>query len=165
MATLQASKYWSAANAQARLKLIPHERPAQSTPIPELKLVDDIPETPPPVTPPPATSSSARLFQDRLPDIEQRRLLLDTVTLYSGWQLISVQHRPESDVLVAHLVPSCYEGDPLLAVRDGRAMQIIMDARGDFKIQRPRRDQGHSLSRLLRRLMCAVGGSYSITLV
>jgi hypothetical protein len=92
-------------------------------------------------------------------EFEQRQLLLQTVSIYPGWQLVSVQHRPESDVLVAHLIPNRYQGDPILAVREGHAMQIIMDATGDFKLQHPRRKRANIIVRCLRWLASALSGS------
>jgi len=97
-------------------------------------------------------TNSARMagrYHDRLSELEQRQLLLQTVTVYDGWHLVSVQNRPESDVLVAYLVRDRDEGDPIDAIREGRAMQIIMDAVGDMKVQHPRKKTRPSLFRWL----------------
>ncbi len=158
MATLQARRQWSATTAKSRLTQLSHERPA--IPQPELKLVGEAPE-PAPASAAPGLSD-ARPYHDRLAELEQRQLLLQTVSIYPGWQLVSVQHRPESDVLVAYLIPNRYEGDPVLAIRQGHAMQIIMDATGDFRIQRPRRKRVNVVARCLRWLASALGGAYSV---
>jgi len=84
--------------------------------------------------------------------MEQRQLLLSTATVYEGWHLVSVQNRPESGVLVAYLVRNKDEGDPTVAIREGRALQIIMDAVGDMKVQHPRRRQETFWQRWLHRL-------------
>jgi hypothetical protein len=157
MATLQATKQWSAAAAKSRLKQVSRDRPAQTVPPPDPE-VQDLPHSA--VTP---GLGDARPYHDRLAEIEQRQLLLQTVAIYPGWQLVSVQHRPESDVLVAYLIPQHYDGDPILAIRQGHAMQIIMDATGDFRVQRPRRKRANVLTRGLRWLASVLsGGAYSI---
>ncbi len=155
MATLQASRQWSANTAKSRLKQITRDGPTQTSRPPELKLVGEMPDAPSMYASAPPTTSTARPYHDRLPELEQRQLLLQTVVIYPGWQLVSVQHRPESDVLVAYLIPTRYDGDPVLAIRQGHAMQIIMDAIGDFKIQPPRRRPGNILTRCLRWLLAA----------
>ena len=161
MATLQATKQWSANTAKSRLKQISREQVAQPIPPPEPHLVGTAPGVPPGGMSPASSSGDAHPYHDRLAELEQRQLLLQTVKIYPGWQLVSVQHRPESDVLVAYLVPGRYEGDPILAIRQGHAMQIIMDATGDFRVQRPRRKQANILARFLRWL--ATAGAYSVT--
>jgi hypothetical protein len=165
MATLQATRQWSATTARSRLKQISRERPAQSFPAPDLKLVGDSPETPPSSAPTAPAPAMPRPYHDRLAEIEQRQLLLQTVTIYPGWRLVSVQHRPESDVLVAHLIPSRYDGDPVLAIREGHAMQIIMDATGDFKLQHPRSKRANIFARCLRWLASTLSSSsYSVAM-
>jgi hypothetical protein len=163
MATLQPTRQWSATTARTRLKQITRERPAQPSPAPELTLVGSEPEaTPGPAVTPP-TAATPRPYHDRLAELEQRQLLLQTVTIYPGWRLVSVQHRPESDVLVAHLIPDGYDGDPVLAIREGHALQIIMDAIGDFKVQRPRRKRANIVARGLRWLASILSSSsYSV---
>ncbi len=159
MATLQATRQWSATTAQIRLKQIARERLA---PPPELKLVGAEPEAPQGTPPAPA---AAWPYHDRLAELEQRQLLLQTVAIYPGWQLVSVQHRSESDVLVAYLIPARYDSDPVLAVREGYAMQIIMDATGDFKLHHPRRKRANIVVRCVRWLASALSsGSYGLAL-
>jgi hypothetical protein len=131
MATLQTSRQWSASTAKARLKHLSHQPPlgpqvARTTP--------DVP--PDPATIPPVPNST-HPDQDRLPVLQQRKLLLQAASIYPGWQLVSIQQRPESDVLIAYLVRSRDRDDPTLAIREGRALQIIMDASGDLRIHRP----------------------------
>jgi hypothetical protein len=159
MATLQAKRQWSATTAKSRLKQMPRERPAQPGHTPELSAIDDTIEVAARPTSVPPSPGAARAYHERLPELEQRQLLLQTVAIYPGWQLVSIQHRPESDVLVAYLIPSRDNGDPVIAIRQGRAMQIIMDATGDLRIQRPRRKRGSIFARCLRWLASAVGGS------
>ena len=134
---------------------MPRERPGHT---PEFNAVDETIEAAPQVTSAPPSSGAARPYHDRLPELEQRQLLLHTVAIYPGWQLVSIQHRPESDVLVAYLIPSRDSGDPVVAIRQGRAMQIIMDATGDLRIQRPRRKRVNVLARCLRWLGSTIGG-------
>lgn len=88
---------------------------------------------------PVAAKFSASSPAARLPELDQRQLLLQTVAIYHGWHLVSLQHRHESGVLIAYLVRNREDGDPTQAIREGRALQIIMDAVGDMKVQHPRR--------------------------
>jgi hypothetical protein len=141
MATLQANKQWSASTAKARLKQAPRERPA-----PEETVSDE--HTAPTLV----GINTGHMYHGRLSELDQRQLLLQTVTTYGGWLLVSVQHRPESDVLVAYLVRQYDDGDPIVAIREGRALQIIMDAVGDLKVQHPRHRREGFVRRLLRRL-------------
>jgi hypothetical protein len=165
MATLQATKQWSATTARAHLKQVCHQRPTQFPHTPEPKPGGSTSETPPSATSTPLASVFSRPYHDRLTEIEQRQLLVQTVAIYPGWQLVSVQHRPESDVLVAHMIPSHYQGDPVVAIREGHAMQLIMDATGDFKLQHPRSKRANILARFLRWLASGVSGSaYSVAL-
>ncbi len=89
--------------------------------------------------------------------MEQRQLLLQTASICGGWQLVSVEQRPETDVLVAYLVSSRDELNPVAAIREGRAMQIIMDAVGDLKIQHPRRKREGLLPRIIHGLAHLLG--------
>jgi hypothetical protein len=161
MATLQATKQWSATTAKTRLKQLSREQAAPPVAPPEAPLFGAAPRDTAAAATSAPVSGEAHPYHDRLAELEQRQLLLQTVKIYPGWQLVSVQHRPESDVLVAYLVPSRYDGDPVLAIRQGHAMQIIMDATGDFRVQRPRRRQTSLLSRFMRWL--ANAGVYSVT--
>ncbi len=138
MATLQTSRQCSAFTAKSRLQQVRRDRldhrpTATDTP------VEQVVETRSSQGIPSASAPAAGHFHERLSDLEQRQLLLQTATIYHGWHLVSVQNRPESDVLVAYLVRNNDDRDPVDAIREGRAMQIIMDAVGDMKIQHPRR--------------------------
>jgi hypothetical protein len=144
MATLQASKQWSASTAQTRIRQASRERPTPD--------VQDEPAVESYAEPTIVGANTARVYYGRLSELEQRQLLLQTVTTYGGWHLVSVQHRPESDVLVAYLVRQYDNDDPIVAIREGRAMQIIMDAVGDLKVQHPRRRREGFVRRLLRKL-------------
>ncbi len=158
MATLQATRQWSAATAKTRLKNVSRERtPQQKITTPEVN--DEATDTYSAPTMAGSAANAARAYQGRLSEMEQRQLLLQTVTVYPGWQLVSVQHRPESDVLVAYLVRNYDQGDPIIAIREGRAMQIIMDAVGDLKVQHPRRRRESLLRKLLRTLGLPLGGA------
>jgi hypothetical protein len=144
MATLQTARQSSAFTAKSRLKQVVRDRmePVHSI-APDPTPVDHVVETVYSHTTTkqhggPGAAGTGR-YPDRLSDLEQRQLLLHAVTLYSGWHLVSVQNRPESDVLVAYLVRNRDYGDPVEAIRSGRAMQILMDAVGDMKVQHPRR--------------------------
>jgi hypothetical protein len=157
MATLQATRQWSASTAKARLKQTPRERVVQKVLTePDEHEEDTVIHARQPAVPTIGTTSA---YQGRLSDLEQRLLLLQTVATYPGWHVVSVQHRPESDVLVAYLVRQYDNGDSLVSIREGRAMQIIMDAVGDLKVQHPRRKHESLLQRLLHRLESAFGAS------
>jgi hypothetical protein len=159
MATLQASRQWSASSAKARLKQASRER---VVPQPAASAPDIVEETTDAYSAPTMVNpamQAPRSYQGRLSELEQRQLLLQTVTTYAGWHLVSVQHRPESDVLVAYLVRQYDSADPIVAIRDGRALQIIMDAVGDLKVQHPRRQREGLLRRLLQRFRAAFGAS------
>ncbi len=149
MATLQTARQNSAFTAKSRLKQVCKERivPISSTPDPTLpreNIVETIYSHPP--------SPTAQSGSMRLSDLEQRQLLLQTAAVYEGWHLVSVQNRPESSVLVAYLVRNRDQGDPTVAIREGRALQIIMDAVGDMKVQHPRRRQEKFWQRWLHKL-------------
>src|SRR5581483_1745756 len=154
MAILHASGQWSAATAKSRLKQISREH--KGAPTPELPLVETLVALPSPdssaSTAAKVPESDQRHHTERLSEIEQRQLLLQTVAIYKGWHLVSVQHRPESDVLVAHIVRNNDPDDPVLAVREGRSMQIIMDAMGDLKVQHPRAGRKGLWARFIRQL-------------
>ncbi len=132
MATLQTSGQSSAFTARSRLKHTLHEQPApvgpKSDAAPRQLLEDTLPA--------PAVSVLEGAFagatHQRMKELDQRHLLLQAVTVYSGWYLVSVQHRAETDALVAHLV--------------------IMDAVGDMKIQYARQNSNGWLSGLLDRI-------------
>ncbi len=152
MATLQTSGQSSAFTARSRLKHTLHEQPApvgpKSDAAPRQLLEDTLPA--------PAVSVLEGAFagatHQRMKELDQRHLLLQAVTVYSGWYLVSVQHRAETDALVAHLVRSADQSDPATAIHEGRAMQIIMDAVGDMKIQYARQNSNGWLSGLLDRI-------------
>lgn len=158
MATLQTARQNSAFTAKSRLKQVVRDRTEQPLGSPHNGPSEHIVET---VVAFNASannaqaSTTANRYQDRLSDLEQRKLLLHTVTVYEGWHLVSVQNRPESDVLVAYLVRNRDQGDPNETIREGRAMQIIMDAVGDMKVQHPRRKARTSWTRWLSKLTTA----------
>jgi hypothetical protein len=68
-----------------------------------------------------------------------------------------MQHRPESDVLIAYLVRERDQADPLTAIREGRTMQIIMDAVGDLKVHHPRRRRESLWIHWMRKLAGVFG--------
>ena len=146
MATLQATRQGSAFTAQARLKLLSH-KPALH-PIG----VRPTPETPPNHPTPPPEPNTAESNHDQLTDLELRQLLLQAATIYPGWQLVSIENRPASDVLVASLVRSQDHDDPTHAIREGRVLQIIMDASGDLRIHHPHRHHAGLLTKLFHWL-------------
>jgi hypothetical protein len=148
MATLQTARQTSAFTAKSRLKQVCKER-IVPTSIPEPSILRETVVESIPSTARPAAAASSSL---RLADLEQRQLLLSTAAVYEGWHLVSVQNRPESGVLVAYLVRNKDEGDATVAIREGRALQIIMDAVGDMKVQHPRRRQETFWQRWLHRL-------------
>jgi hypothetical protein len=157
MATLQNSRQCTAFTAKSRLQQVRRERLEQPVVPPDSAPYEQLVETLPSPREgtQPGTAHSAVRFHDRLSELEQRRLLLQTVTVYSGWHLVSVQNRPESDMLVAYLVRDRDDGDPLDLIREGRALQIIMDAVGDMKVQHPRHKSRPSLLRWLWQLVAA----------
>jgi hypothetical protein len=155
MATLQTSRQCSAFTAKSRLQQVRRDRVEQPVVPPDPAPVEHVVETRSShkVGTQPGTSHPAGHFHDRLSELEQRQLLLQTVTVYGGWHLVSVQNRPESDVLIAYLVRDREDGDPIDAIREGRAMQIIMDAVGDMKVQHPRRNSRPTFLRWLWQLV------------
>jgi hypothetical protein len=160
MATLQTARQSSAFAAKSRLKQVVRDRREQPRPFaPEPAPAEHIVETVYTHTTTqhgaPAATSAGR-YPDRLSDLDQRQLLLHAVTLYQGWHLVSVQNRPESDVLVAYLVRNRDYDDPTEAIRSGRAIQILMDAVGDMKVQHPRRRTRSFWLRWLSKLVEAL---------
>jgi hypothetical protein len=151
MATLQANRDRSAFAAKNRLKQSPHN--LLQLPAPEL--AEETQETIFSRTS--ATAEPAdKAYPNRLSELEQRQLLLQLATIYKGWHLVSVQNRPESAVLVAYLVRDRDQDDPILAIREGRAMQIIMDAMGDMKVQHARRKRENRFMHWLRSFLTVV---------
>ncbi len=146
MATLQATRQQSACTARARLKLLsrkPSFRPKGASP-----MLEPPPECP---TLPPAQPET-QPDPARLSVLELRQLLLQTAGIYPGWQLVSIQHRPMSEVLVASLVRSQECEDATRAIREGRVLQIIMDGAGDLRIHHPHRQQSGLLVAFFRWL-------------
>ncbi len=135
MATLQATRQESASIAKARLKFL-SRKPALHS----MRALPKQEPSPERLTLPPAPEPSPP-SNDALTVLELRQLLLQTASIYPGWQLVSIQHRPTSDVLVANLVRSKDSDDPVRAIREGRVLQIIMDATGDLRIHHPHRQQ------------------------
>ena len=167
MAVLNSSNQWSANTAKTRLKQVtrdhaPH-RPQLNSATPEqLPTIETLVALPAPDTTIPAAEkiglgSKQHAHADRLSEIEQRQLLLQTVAIYKGWHLVSVQHRPESDVLVAHVVRNNDPDDPVVAIREGRSMQVIMDAMGDLKVQHPRTGRKGFWARMARFVKALFG--------
>ncbi len=156
MATLQTARQNSAFTAKSRLKQVVRDRVEQKATVPDATTTEHVVESFSSHSAPTRSASAPTMtkqYPGHLTDMEQRQLLLQTVTVYEGWHLVSVQNRPESDVLVAYLVRNRDNGDPSEAIREGRALQIIMDAIGDLKIQHPRRkSQQPSWRRWLSRL-------------
>jgi hypothetical protein len=141
MATLQTSKQASAFTARSRLKQVSRERTT-----PQLSVVHEGTQAGAVVETVSTMNSAydhgkASGYREALSEMEQRHLLLQMVTVYKDWSLVSIQHRPESDVLVAHLVHRGDQTDPLVAIREGRTLQIMMDAVGDMKVQYARRQK------------------------
>ena len=160
MATLQTSGQSSAFTARSRLKHTLHEQATpvnnpKSDPVSRQVLEDTVPA--PAVSVPEGAFASVK--HQRMTELDQRHLLLQAVTVYSGWYLVSVQHRTETDTLVAYLVRSADQADPATAIREGRAMQIIMDAVGDMKIQYARLNSKNWLSGLFEKLKCFFVGT------
>jgi len=153
MATLQSARQPSSFVAKARLKQVCQHSIENKLSL-DSGQPDDTAEEPPffgiPV--PAATAPKAEPAMDRLSELDQRQLMLQTVAIYKGWQLVSLQHRPESGVLIASLVRSNDNGDPAQAIREGRVLQIVMDAVGDMKVQHPRRKARSFWLRRLQRL-------------
>ena len=142
MATLQTARHIPSLPARPKLKLVSGDvsvSPALPAPTVVPTIVEKIP----------ASAPTAK----RLTDLEQRQLLIQTAGLFEGWQLISVQHRANNGVLIAYLLRSQEEGDPLQLIRDGHALQIMMDGAGNVKVQHPRHRKGHFWQRWLHNLL------------
>ncbi|MCC7448878.1 MAG: hypothetical protein IT324_15785 [Anaerolineae bacterium] len=150
MATLQSPRRATAYVTGSRARQPQGERvePAHPTPV-------VIPEPVAPSTPS-GVPYTTPTHSERLSELDQRHLLLQTAAVYEGWHLVSVQNRPENGTLVAYLVRNRDHSEPVQAIREGRAMQIIMDAVGDMKVTHPRHKapQGWQawLVRLIARL-------------
>jgi hypothetical protein len=154
MATLQGTRQTSSLTAKYRLKQVCREH-IEPRPMPDTAGFENVVESIPSYTAAPSSTSAASRpnpYTDRLTDLAQRQLLLQTVAIYEGWHLASVQNRPENGILIAYLVRNRDNGDPALAIREGRAMQIMMDAIGDMKVQSPRRKADHRWRRWLQKL-------------
>ena len=168
MATLKTSRHTSAYTARSRLNQVIHEHAAPPRPALESVHLDPIGETPPPAqliaseadaTRPNShmRSSGSNSYRQYLSETDQHNLLLQTVKVYDGWHLASIQHRQESGGIVAYLVRTSDQGDPSVAIRDGRALQIIMDAVGDMQIHHARRRHVS----LWRRLFGGVSAAFA----
>lgn len=90
----------------------------------------------------PTNTSQKKAQAKHLTDLEQHQLLIQTAALFEGWQLISMQHRANNGVLIAYLIRNQESGDPLQMIREGHALQIMMDGTGNIKVQHPRHKQG-----------------------
>ncbi|MCC7445777.1 MAG: hypothetical protein IT324_00100 [Anaerolineae bacterium] len=153
MATLHGTRQPSSLTVKHRLKQVCQERSKLHN-LPEPAGIENVTETLPSGGAASASPETSRPnpYTDRLSDLEQRHLLLQTVAIYPGWHLVSVQNRPETGLLIAYLVRNHDAGDPTRAIREGRAMQIMMDALGDMKVQRPRRKVNYRWLRWLQKL-------------
>ena len=152
MATLQAARTGSEFYNRPRLNLATSRPPAQ----PNIVLKADPQDAEFSAEPRPTSEAK----HQGLSELEHRQLMLQVASIYPGWQLVSMQHRPENSILVAHLVRASDE--PNLAIREGRSLQIIMDENGDLRIRHPHPKQDGILARLLRWLAGA-RGYYSFT--
>ena len=159
MATLQTAKQYPPPASRAQNRRATHAALPQPPARPQLvaETFEALPA--PATTPATSTGQTARPYHERLSEIEHRQLLLQSVKVYPGWELASIQHRPESDMLIAYLVRNQDKEDPALAVREGRAMQIMMDAMGDLRIKRPRQKKQGFMARLMAWLGSLFGGA------
>ncbi len=172
MATLKTTRHTSAYTARSRLNQVIHEHAVPPRPAPEPVHLEPIGEPAAPVqrytpdTDPTRPSGPARTsisngssigYRQSLSEVDQHNLLLQTVKVYDGWHLASIQHRQENGGIVAYLVRNSDQSDPSVAIRDGRALQIIMDAVGDMQIHHARRRRGS----FWRRLFGNFGTSFS----
>src|SRR5260221_10672113 len=139
MATLQTSRQVSAFTAKARLKQVTGREPlhpAQPAPVPtHINIkgpIEDATEFESAAFPPAPERARVEARPQGFSERDLQSLLLQTVTLYQDWRLVCVQHRPESDLIVAHLLRSGDRIDPTLAMREGRTMQVIMDGTGNM---------------------------------
>ena len=168
MATLKTSRHSSAFTARSRLNQVIHEHAAPPRPAPEpahLETISTISETgtasvhsrPDEVNTSSSYAGASSSYRQFLSETDQHHLLLQTVKVYDGWHLISIRHRPENGGIVAHLVRKGDQGDPSAAIRDGRALQIVMDAVGDMQIHHARRRRVS----FWRRLFSSFSASFS----
>ena len=130
-----------------------HEHPAQPTAMAEAMTFEQVERNLPSSVGGSIANALSGSYGQRLSEMDQRQLLLQTVTIYDGWQLVSIQHRPDNDALVAYLVRNSDRSDPMLAIREGRTMQIIMDNIGDMKIQYARRTKNGFWARFFGKLL------------
>ena len=137
MATLQTTRQASSLAAKSRLKQFCRE-PIGIQPVlpaPHNQLVSlPIATAEAPLAAQPIVNTG-----DRLSEMDQHQLLIQTAAIYEGWHLVSIQNRPSSGILIAYLVQNKFDDDPIVAIRENRAMKIIMDMDGDLKVQFPRR--------------------------
>jgi hypothetical protein len=145
MATLQSSRQVSAYTAKARLKQVTgreHPPTANADPVKPVPIsgpVEEAIEFVSAAFPPAPERLRLEGKPHGLSERDLQSLLLQTVTLYQNWRLVSVLHKPESDLIVAHLLRTGDRIDPAVAIREGRTMQVIMDATGNMKVQYARR--------------------------
>ncbi len=147
MATLQTSRQNSAFTARSRLKQVVREHSAMQALLTPAPAIMQTVEKPVASLAGAIDNALSGTYRQRLSELDQRQVLLKTISVYNGWRLVSVQHRPESDLLVAHLMRKNDQRDPAVAVREGRTMQIIMDSVGDMKMQYARANTQGVISR------------------
>jgi len=158
MATLQTSRQTSAYTARARLK----QSSTRQQPQPQA-IVAPITTTTfapaavehviAPALPSVADTVMPGAFGQRLSEVDQHQMLLETVKIYANWRLVSLQHRAENNTLVAHLLRTNDQCDPSTAVTEGRTMQIIMDSVGDMKVIYSRQRRQNILARFFAWLL------------
>jgi hypothetical protein len=158
MATLQTSRQTSAYTARARLKQIgPRQQPQPQAIVAPITSTTFAPisveQVIAPVLPSALDSALAGAYRQRVSELDQHQMLLETVKIYTNWRLVSLQHRQENNTLVAHLLRSTDQGDPSTAITEGRTMQIIMDAVGDMKVIYSRQRRQNFLARWFARLL------------
>lgn len=159
MATLQTSRQTSAYTARARLKQSSSRQqpqpqaivaPITTTTFAPTAAVEQIMT---PVLASVADTVMPGAFGQRLSDVDQHQMLLETVKIYTNWRLVSLQHRAENNTLVAHLLRTNDQSDPSTAITEGRTMQIIMDAVGDMKVIYSRQRRQNILARFFAWLL------------
>jgi len=146
MATLQTARHIPTITPRPRLKLVSSEAsasPALPAPMINPTIVEKLP----------ASAAQPKTQAKHLTDLEQRQLLIQTAALFEGWQLISIQHRASNGILIAYLIRHQETRDPLEMIRDGHALQIMMDGSGNIKVQHPRSKNGHFWQRWWHSLM------------
>lgn len=158
MATLQTSRQTSAYTARARLKQIsPRQQPQPQAIVAPITTTTFAPvaveQVMAPALPIMPDSVLPGAFGQRLSDVDQHQMLLETVKIYANWRLVSLQHRSENNTLVAHLLRTNDQCDPSTAITEGRTMQIIMDAVGDMKVIYSRQRRQNFLARWFARLL------------